>query len=272
MRSELLKAALEAARIGGDILIQKLSARRQVRLKGFRDIVTDADVASQAAIAAYLGARCPEIGLIGEEDLGQSWLVGRKRLPRPMWVIDPLDGTSNYARQFPVFAVSIGLLDERRRPVLGVILDPTRNEVFYSAEGQGAWHKVGSGRPRRLSVSAEADLGMALVGTGFPRDQEAIRRAIVALEGLATHCQKIRALGSAALLLAYTAAGRLDATFMLGVKAWDVVAGISLIQEAGGQVRGPEGGPWHPDDLGIFASNARLYRPLRRLLFNSDPA
>ena len=271
-RSDLLKAALQAARIGGNILTQKLNARRQVRLKGFRDIVTDADVASQSAIAAYLGARCPEIGLIGEEDLGQSWLVGRARLPRPMWVIDPLDGTSNYARQFPVYAVSIGLLDERRRPVLGVILDPTRNEVFYSAEGQGAWVRAGSGRPRRLSVSAEADLGMAIVGTGFPRDQEAIRRAMAALESLATHCQKIRALGSAALLLAYTAAGRLDATFMLGVKAWDVAAGISLIQEAGGQVRGPEGGPWHPDDLGIFASNARLYRPLRRLLFKASAA
>ncbi len=272
MRSDLLKAALQAARIGGDILTQKLSARRQVRLKGFRDIVTDADVASQAAIAAYLQAKAPDIGLIGEEDLGQSWLVGRKRLPRPMWVIDPLDGTSNYARQFPVYAVSIGLIDERRRPVLGVILDPTRNEVFYSSEGLGAWVRSGSGRPRRLSVSAEADLGMAIVGTGFPRDQEAIRRAIAALEGLATHCQKIRALGSAALLLAYTAAGRLDATFMLGVKAWDVAAGISLIQEAGGHVRGPEGGAWHPDDVGIFASNARLYRPLRRLLFKSSSA
>lgn len=264
-----LRIALEAAEIGGQILLDKLKVRRKVRLKGFRDIVTDADLASQNAIAAYLGAECPEIGLIGEEDLGQSWLVGRARLPRPMWVIDPLDGTSNFARQFPVFAVSIGLLDERRRPVLGVILDPTRNEVFYSAEGRGAWLKTGTGRPRRLSVSAEADLGMAIVGTGFPRDSAAIQRALIALERIASHCQKIRALGSAALNLSYVAAGRLDGVFMLGVKAWDVVAGISLIQEAGGRVRGPEGGAWHPDDLGIFASNARLYRPLRRLLLSS---
>ncbi len=264
--STLLPIAIRAAEIGGDVLLDKLQSKRHVRLKGFRDIVTDADLAAQDAITAHLQAESPQIGLIGEEDLGQSWLAGRSRLPRPMWVIDPLDGTSNYARRFPVFAVSIGLLDERRRAVLGVVLDPTRRELFYAAAGHGAWLRSGTARAKRLTVSAEADLGMAIVGTGFPRDEAAIRRSISALERVATHCQKIRALGSAALNLAYTAAGRLDATFMLGVKAWDVAGAIPLIEEAGGKVRGPEGGAWHPDDLGIFASNARLYTSLRRLL------
>lgn len=264
--SDLLPIALKAAEIGGAVLTQKLTTRRRVRLKGFRDIVTDADLAAQAAITAHLRAESPQIGLIGEEDLGQSWLTGRSRLPSPMWVIDPLDGTSNYARQFPVYAVSIGLLDERRRPILGVVLDPTRGEAFYAAEGRGAWVRTGSARPKRLMVSAEADLGMALVGTGFPRDEPSIRLAVTALERIATHCQKIRALGSAALNLAYTAAGRLDATYMLGVKAWDVVGGIVLIQEAGGRARGPQGGQWYPDDIGIFATNARLYTRFRRLL------
>lgn len=267
--SDLLPIALKAAEIGGAVLIDKLKTRRRVRLKGFRDIVTDADLAAQDAISAYLQAHSPEVGLIGEEDLGQSWLVGRARLPRPMWVIDPLDGTTNFARQFPVFAVSIGLLDEKRRPVLGVVLDPTRGEVFYAAEGRGAWLRTGTGKPKRLAVSSEADLGMAVVGTGFPRDEAAIRKAITALERIATHCQKIRALGSAALNLAYTAAGRLDATYMLGVKAWDVVGGIALIQEAGGHARGPEGGAWHTDDPGVFASNTHLYAKLRRLLLRA---
>jgi myo-inositol-1(or 4)-monophosphatase len=263
---DLLSIAIQAAEIGGSVLQDRLRTRRQVRLKGFRDIVTDADVAAQDAIASHLQANAPDVGLIGEEDLGQSWLVGRGRLPRPMWVIDPLDGTTNYARGFPVFAVSIGLLDERRRPVLGVVLDPNRQELFYAAAGRGAWLKIAGGRARRLSVSAEADLGMAIVGTGFPRDPEAIKRAMTALEHLASNCQKIRALGSAALNLAYVAAGRLDAVYMLGVKAWDVVGGIALIEEAGGHARGPEGGVWHPDDAGVLASNAKLYTRVRRLL------
>ena len=246
--------AIEAAEAAGRVLLERLPHERTVNYKGKRDIVTDADLAAQQTVAALLAARYPDHALLGEEGVQAADLSG----PTPVWIVDPLDGTSNYSRRVPGFSVVVALA-EAGQITVGVTHDPLRQETFYAERGQGAWLKQGEGVPERLQVSATDKMIEALAGLDWPRDVERRARALEALGRVAAACRTVRALGSTALGLAYVAAGRLDAYFHLSANAWDFAAGTLLVAEAGGAVTTPTGGAWGLDERSVAASNGRLH-------------
>ena len=249
-----LQTALDAAHLAGALLRRKFRQARDVRYKGPRDIVTDADEAAQAAIQSLLAARFPAHAFLGEEGYHAADLAA----PGPTWVVDPLDGTSNYARQFPFFCVSIGL-SLVGQPQLGVIFDPMRGETFYAVRGQGAFVQRGRGRPRPMRVSAITDFGEALIGVDWSREPHVRARVIAAVERVGARCRTIRATGSAALGLAYVAAGWMDGYANLALAPWDVAAGSLLIEEAGGAVTTATGAPWRLGQPAVAGSNGHLH-------------
>ena len=240
---EFVTAAERAARIAGKIL-QEWAGKFTVSEKGPSDLVTEADVAAQEAIFNLLHAEFPDHGFLGEENLLRSAGSSGYR-----WVIDPLDGTSNYVHRFPYYAVSIGL--ERHGELLaGVIFDPTRDEMFTALRGQGA---TLNGVP--LKTSRFARLSQAMVIASFPPgampDSPPIQRFIKVLP----HAQTVHRSGSAALNLAYVAAGRLDAVWSTSLKPWDMAAGAVLVAEAGGRVTRMNGDPLRIEIPDLLSSN-----------------
>lgn len=248
-----LSVALAAAVAAGDVLRQLWPKPRQVQSKGPRDIVTDADFAAQAVVLDRLRAAFSDHAILSEEGRHDIDLNS----PTPTWIIDPLDGTTNYARGLPVFAVSVALAWGGVVQV-GVIHDPLRRESFYAARGGGAWLRRGRAKPRPLHVSAVADLGEAVVGLDWAREPELRALTLAAVQRLVTRCRTVRATGSAALGLAYVGAGWVDAYFHHMLQAWDVAAAALLITEAGGVINTPAGAPWRLGDAQVAASNQGL--------------
>ena len=219
-----LAAAVEAAQTGGKIL-QEWIGKFSVREKSRSNLVTEADEASQSAIVDSLKKYYPSHGFLGEENLND-------RMPgtEAFWIIDPLDGTTNYVHGFPYYCVSIAL-SVGGRIVVGVIHDPTRNETFSAILGHGAFR---NGRPIQTSGETEKKSAMAIASLPVATDPEnpAVRRFLSAL----TQLQTVQRTGSAALNLAYVACGRIDAFWSTSLYAWDVAAGALLVSEAGGSV------------------------------------
>ncbi len=221
----LLADAVTAARKAGAILRAMFRAGLGSRVKTSpRDLVTDADLAAERAVLEHIEARYPDHGWRSEE-------AGLNERPSPyQWVIDPLDGTSNFAHGFPHFCVSVALLHEGRARV-GVVLDPMRGETFTAVAGGGARRNG-----RRLAVSTITTLDRAMVTTGFPYEPPAQRTAAADLTArVIERVQMMRRSGSAALDLAYVAAGRLEAHWEFGLSLHDVAAGVLLVAEAGGR-------------------------------------
>lgn len=255
--------ALEAAQVAGTLLRRRFARPRQVANKGFRDIVTDADYVAQQAVLDRLRTAFPEHAILAEENL-QGYDLDLNA-PAPTWIIDPLDGTRNYAHQMPIFAVSIALAQAGALQ-LGVIYDPMLDETFYAERGHGAFLQRGQGQPEALRVSDVTELAEAIIGMGWPREPEARLRITEATGRLAPACQSLRATGSAALMLAYVAAGRLDAGYLLAIQSWDVAAAALIITEAGGQVSGLDGAAWRIGHRQVVASNTRVHPELIRTL------
>ena len=256
----LLQAALDAATAAGVLLRREFTHTRTVTSKGWRDIVTDADFAAQRTIMDLIASRFPDHAILSEEGRHDIDLTA----PVPTWVIDPLDGTTNYARQFPSFSVSIALV-HRSEIQLGVIHDPLRRETFFAEKDQGAFVQD-EAEPRPLRVSEVTDLGEALIGLDWARDSALRQRVVEALGRVATECRTVRAVGSAALGLAYLAAGRFDGYYHLALQPWDVAAGALIVEEAGGQISIPAGSAWHLGLGQVVASNRRLHAALLRTL------
>lgn len=253
----LLQTAIEAAHRAGEVLLRKLPQTRQVRIKGPRDIVTDADEAAQQMIAELIRDRFPKHAFLGEEGGQRADFKG----VTPTWIVDPLDGTTNYARRFPSFCVSVALAESGVLRV-GVIYDPVRRETFYAAAGQGALLQRGRAGPLPMRVSTTADLAEALVGLDWARDPTLRARTLAALARVAAACRTLRATGSAALGLAYLAAGWLDAYFHLMLAPWDIAAGSLIIRESGGVITTPSGAPWTLGQPAVVASNGALHAKL----------
>lgn len=252
---EFLQAAEEAARIAGGIL-NDWSEKFTVSEKGPADLVTEADVASQKAIYEFLHSRFPDHGFLGEENLLQSPGESGYR-----WVIDPLDGTSNYVHRFPYYAVSIGL-QQRGEVVAGVIYDPTRDEMFSAVRGGGA-----TLNKRALRSSRFDRLNQAMVIASFPpgvtSDSLPIRRFLDVLP----HAQTIHRSGSSALNLAYVGAGRLDGYWSTSLKPWDMAAGVLIVAEAGGRVTRMNGAPVDIEVPDLLSTNGTaIHEELSRLL------
>jgi myo-inositol-1(or 4)-monophosphatase len=258
---EYLQAAIDAARAGAAEL-ERWRGRFSVREKSRADLVTDADVASQKAVKELLLGRFPEHIFIGEEDaVGKS--PGDVRPPAdapPAWIVDPLDGTANYAHDVPAYCVSIGLW-HAGQALVGVILDPRQNELFSAASGRGAFL---NGKPIR--VSTVSDVAGAMLSTGFPANYQKQLRNLKAWEKLTAVSQSLRRNGSTALSMAYVAAGRFDGYWAYDNYPWDVVAGAALIVEAGGVLATTDGLPFDPFRPDLVAGNAAVQKELLELL------
>ncbi len=257
-----VETAERIAREAGDLLREY--HRRGVRMeyKGDVDIVTEADRASETLITERLHAAFPEHGVYGEEGTREG-LDGEFR-----WYVDPLDGTTNFAHGFPVFCVVLGC--ERRRPglaadedgemVAGVIYDPLRDEMFSAARGGGARLNGVS-----IRVSKTATLQESLIATGFPSQKRHRSPNAHFYQEFTLRSHGVRRAGSAALDLAYVAAGRIDGYWEFNLNPWDTSAGYLLVEEAGGQVTHFDGGPFTLDSREVFATNGLIHAEMGAL-------
>ncbi len=249
----MLNTAVKAARRAGTVIVRALPDidRLRIETKSRHDFVTEVDRRAEELIIETLKAAYPDHGILAEESgaaVGNEW----------EWVIDPLDGTTNFLHGFPQFAVSIAL---RRRGRLeqAVVFDPLRDELFTATRGEGAQLN-----DRRIRVSRVADFDSALLGTGFPfRASDSVAQWVRLFERVACCTSGVRRAGSAALDLAYVACGRLDGFWETGLKPWDIAAGALLVREAGGLASDlfTEGDPL--DSGNILAANPRVYGHMR---------
>lgn len=250
-----LDAAVEAARIAGVYQRYRFESSLEVDLKGDKDLVTEVDKESERLIVAHLRQRFPDHDMLAEEgDYSANGSAFR-------WIIDPVDGTTNYAHGFPWFCSSIALEHEREL-VAAVIYNPIYDELFTATRGGGAYLNG-----RRLSVSTQTPLKSALLGTGFPYDcasHPANNFAnFIAFQKAA---RGIRRAGAAALDLACVAAGRLDGFWELKLKPWDVAAGVLLVREAGGMVTTFDGSGYDVFNDRIVASNGLIHDEMTAML------
>lgn len=255
---QILRFAETTSREAGALLRRAYDEPISITHKGKIDLVTQADRESEQYILSALQTHYPEHAVLAEESGGLS--IGEPGKSVLTWLIDPLDGTTNFAHRFPVFAVSMGARDAQGF-LVGVVYDPLRDECFSAARGQGAFLNGA-----RIHVTSVADLGQALVATGFPYDRhEAHDNNTAAFARFQRRAQGVRRAGSAALDLAYVACGRLDAFWELRLHAWDVAAGTLVVREAGGKVtdyRGNEDSPELLTGQRIVASNTSIHEAM----------
>jgi len=265
---DFLTTCLEAAHRGAHVLLDWQN-RFQPREKAPKDLVTEADIAAQEAILLTIRKAFPEHDFLGEEQAAERKASGLPPIPLRQsayrWVVDPLDGTMNYVHRLPGFAVSIAL-QQADEVILGVILDPLTDDCFVAVRGEGS--KL-NGKPIRTSGCERAD--RALLAVSFSphvtRGSIEIARFV---EGLVA-CQSVRRMGSAALNLAYVAAGRLDAYWATSVSIWDVAAGLLMVEEAGGAVIGIDSSPVNLERPEFVASaSPSLQRDMLEILRRAE--
>ena len=256
---EYVREAAQIARDAGEILRGRFGRPHEVRFKGTIDLVTEADRAAEDLIADRLRAACPDHELLCEEGS-----VGATSGASYRWVVDPLDGTTNFAHGLPTFAVSIAL-EDGGVPVVGVVYDPMRDELFVARKGGGA---TLNGRP--ILVSAVDQLIASILVTGFSYDFARREHQAEVWRDFLTRVQAIRQTGSAALNLCYIAAGRLDGYWERGLSPWDVAAGAIIVTEAGGTVTDMHGGLFRSDDREILASNGTLHGNMLDVIARHD--
>ncbi|NJK60147.1 MAG: inositol monophosphatase [Oscillatoriales cyanobacterium SM2_1_8] len=262
-----LVVATEAARVGGAILRQhfgKLTAATDIVEKQPGDLVTIADRESEAAILAILRKHCPDFDILAEES-------GQQNRQSPwLWAVDPLDGTTNFAHGYPFATVSIGLLYQGE-PVVGVVYDPFHDELFRGIVGEGATCWSG-GQVRSLRPSTTAHFPQSLWVSGFAYDRRRVTDNNYAEFCHFTHLtQGVRRSGSAALDLAYVAAGRFDGYWERGLSPWDLAAGVVLVRAAGGMVTAYDGGPFDLASGRILATNGLLHESAITTLAGVSP-
>jgi myo-inositol-1(or 4)-monophosphatase len=251
--NDYLQAAKEAARLAAREL-ERWRPRFRVQEKGRFDLVTDADVASQQVIHDYLRARFPAHALLAEE--GDAAKTRPAPDAPPTWIVDPIDGTTNYVHDFPFFCVSIGL-QIANELVVGVVLDPSRQEMFHAARGMGAWVNG-----QRIRTSQVSSLSQALLSTGFPTDVRGQEFILDWWRNFTLKAQSVRRTGSTAMNLAYLAAGRFDGYWAFDNKVWDVAAAVVLLREAGGSITNIDGSVYDPYTPDCVASNGTLHGEL----------
>lgn len=251
--AELLELARSLARRAGDLQRERYETGFQIDTKSAAiDLVTEVDQACEALIVEGIQAARGDDAILAEEGHG-----GDKEAAQVRWIIDPLDGTTNFAHGFPRFCVSIGVEFNETRSV-GVVYDPLLDECFEAVLGEGAW--LG---PRRLHVTDETKLGRALVATGFAYDvHDSENDNLASFRNVVKTARGIRRDGSAALDLCYVAAGRIDAYWELKLHPWDVAAGYLIVEEAGGRIGDFRGGPADRSGREVVATNGHLHPEL----------
>ena len=266
-RQQTLDTAVAIAREAGALLMDGFGREKEIQTKSSSvDFVTQFDLAAEALILERLRDAFPDHGFVGEEGTDETGAQDY------VWYIDSLDGTNNYAHGFPVFCVSLALYDGQQ-PLVAVVYDPTRDECFTATAGGGAY-LLGRDGTQRLGVSRETTLELSLLATGFPYDVHTSpldNGAYVAR--FIKHAFGLRRAGSAALDMAYVAAGRLDGYWEFKVSAWDVAAGILLAREAGGTVTHIDGAPLRLDrKFHILASNGHIHEQMLAVIRQTEAA
>lgn len=251
----LCNGAIEVASLAADLIRNGFNNTHNVVHKGTVDLVTEVDIASERLIRRELQARFPKIRFHGEEDGGDDWRHGE------VWVVDPLDGTTNFANRLPHFAVSIALCNHGE-PIAGVVMNPMNNEIYHSFKGGGAFV---NGEP--IHVGTQKEMNDALAVTGFPYNRrEHLEIIVERLKIMLMHVQCVRRLGSAALDLCHIARGVFAIYWETNLKPWDVAAGTLLVTEAGGRVTRFDGTAMALDSFELLATNGILHEEAMRLL------
>lgn len=254
----MLRKAMEAAREAGEAIRHYANRvhRLHVQNKAPNDFVSEVDRQAEHIIVRHLQRAYPDHTFVGEEG-GKVGKAGSDY----EWVIDPLDGTTNFLYGIPQFAVSLAL-KHKGRLLVGVVYDPLRDEMFAAARGEGA-----TLNSRRIRVSERTSLQGALLGTGIPfRPDQNLELYLQTLKALLPDTAGVRRPGSAALDLAWVACGRFDAFWELGLKEWDMAAGVLLVQESGGLVGDLRGENTHMDSGDVLAANPKLFKEMLQRL------
>jgi myo-inositol-1(or 4)-monophosphatase len=266
MWDEFYQVACQTAVAAGQLLEQKWRQPRQLTSKGFRDIVTDADIAAQTLITDSIRTHFPNHGFLTEEEDLQLPIDGDY-----IWIIDPLDGTSNYSRQLVNFSVSIAMArkepDGSLQSMVGVVYDPLQHELFSVIRGQSSWYgNHDEWQTKTLMVADTKLLEQAIFSLDWSHGRDKREQTLQILHTVAHEVRTVRGIGSAALAMAWIAAGRLDAYLNLNLYPWDIAAGSLLIQQAGGIVSTTASDTWNLKQSANLATNGHLHKDLHTLI------
>lgn len=257
-----LKVALKAAETGVSVVKSFKKKGIKIKSKGFHDLVTDADIAAEKAILAVIHEEFPDDDILAEESAGYNSLSDNRT-----WIIDPIDGTTNFANDFPVYCVSVALW-QNKAPKVGVVIEINRNEVFTAAAGEGAWLNG-----KKITVSSTQNSHDAFIGTGFPyNDLTLVDDYLKLFRNLMKELQGIRRPGSAAFDLCCVACGRFDGFYEYSLHIWDVAAAALIIQEAEGIVTDWKGEEGWPFGQRIIAGNPHIHSYLLKKIEEFIPS
>lgn len=272
-RKSFAAVGINAASKAGEWIKTKLGQQISLAHKmSSQDLVTEIDKGSETMIRNLIMTHFPDHSFLGEEGVqpgpeASAKALEGKRHDEYLWIVDPIDGTTNFVHGFPYFVVSIALA-HRGELILGIVYDPSKDELFIAEKGKGAYV-----HGKKMNVSAEDTLERSLIATGFPADPRyAFPLNMKGLQAVAPKVRNIRSAGSAALHLAYVAAGRLTGYWEIGLSAWDMAAGVLLLQESGGRVTDTDGGDYHLGVRNIAATNGLIHDELLQTLKEAEAA
>ncbi len=252
--NEILYDARKIAYESGSILLQYMNEKKEIKLKGVSNLVTQVDKISEEKIINLIEKRFPDHSIISEE-------IGKIEKGSDFeWIIDPLDGTTNYAHGVPVFSISLAL-KKKDRLILGIVYDPVRNELFSAYRGQGAYLN-----DTKIKISSTQKLEDALISTGFPYELSLKEENFIPFINFSSRTHGIRRMGSAALEIAYVGCGRLDGFWAKKLKLWDIAGGIVIVEEAGGKVTNFKGEDLTSQEETFLATNGFIHQEMTKIL------
>lgn len=257
-QSPLLKFAITVSKKAGELILKESAKKLHITEKGENDLVTNVDKASEKLIIREIKKIYPEHAILAEESAAKftkNFLKDAKYI----WLIDPLDGTTNFAHGLYQYCVSIALLKEGEL-IVGVVFAPALNQLFYAEKEKGAYFQNGKNPTKKVHVSQTKKVSQSLLVTGFPATNREL--SVKYFTKMMYHCQAIRRLGSAALDLCYTAAGQFDGHWEFGLKPWDIAAGSLIVTEAGGVVTDTKGNLLNLSGQNLLASNGKIHKEM----------
>lgn len=265
-----IAVAINCAAKAGEWIMTKLGNYNSLDIKfSSHDLVTEVDKGSERLIRNLVLTHFPHHSFLGEEGVepgpeASARALADIREAEYLWIVDPIDGTTNFVHGFPFFCVSIALA-YKGEVIVAVVYDPMKDELFVAEKGKGAYV-----HGKRMKVSEEDTLRDGLIATGFPADQQALPINMKGIQAIAPQVRNLRIAGSAALHMAYVATGRLSGFWEIGLNSWDMAAGTLLIQESGGAVTDTKGKPYELGIRNVVVSNGRIHKELLAALEHAD--
>jgi myo-inositol-1(or 4)-monophosphatase len=259
-RKNFTAVAVNTASKAGQWIKSKVGDFKQLQYKqSISDLVTEVDKGAEQMIRNLIGTHFPDHAFLGEESAAGRMTIEEAKQAEYVWIVDPVDGTTNFVHGFPFYCVSIALA-HYGEVIVGVVYDPSNDEMFVAEKGKGAYL-----HGQKMQVASDDQLRVSLIATGFPANDNALRN-LRSIETLLPKVRNIRTTGSAALHLAYVATGRISGFFECGLSIWDMAAGILLVQESGGSVSDVNGQPYNFDVRDLVATNGLIHPELLKEL------